>query len=138
MSGKGKQALHKAYWKGALWLTAGITLVALVGINTYIISAKVEHLAVGVAFSLLSSACFTGLLKRETARGSITLAPFLTYATARLLAALAVIGAFMALSGLRGRELLPFVIVFSIYFILTDALDALFMVKAVRGINKEA
>ena len=133
MSGKGKQALHKAYWKGALWLTAGITLVALVGINTYIISAKVEHLAVGVAFSLL-----TGLLKRETARGSITLAPFLTYATARLLAALAVIGAFMALSGLRGRELLPFVIVFSIYFILTDALDALFMVKAVRGANKEA
>lgn len=138
MSGKGGQALHKAYWMSALWLTAGITLLALVGINTYIISAKVEHLAVGVAFSLLSSACFTGLLKRETAGDSIRLAPFLTYATARLLAALAVIGAFMALSGLRGRELLPFVIVFFTYFILTDALDALYMVKAVRGANKEA
>ncbi|MBO4849733.1 MAG: hypothetical protein J5529_02390 [Prevotella sp.] len=138
MSRRGGDMLHKAYWKSALWLTAGITLLALLAINTYFLNAKVEHLVAGVAFSLLSAACFTGLLKKVTGENAMTLTPFLVYATARLLTAVAVIGAYMVFTGLRGRALLPFVLVFSTYFILLDALDAWFMMKAVRDINQQA
>lgn len=126
---------HKAYWKHAIWLMAGITLIALFTINTCSIKqVEVEHIIISVAFSLVFSFGFTKLLRNvESNGGSNAMRAFLLYATVRLLSAIALIGAYMAFTGLRGRQMLPFVLLFSIYFFLLDALDAFYMVRVTKA-----
>ena len=53
----------------------------------------------------------------------------LVYATLRLLVVIAIIVAYMMMTGERGMRLLPFVGVMSAYFIVLDVLDATFLVK---------
>ena len=125
---------HKAYWKRAIWLMAGITLLTLFAMQIWFLQVKVEHIAITVAFSMLFSIWFTLLLKKKEGDGSSnSMREFLLYATARLLAAVAIIASYMALTGLRGRQMLPFVLLFATYFILLDALDAVYMVKVTKA-----
>ncbi len=125
---------HKAYWKRAIWLMAGITLMTLFAMQVWLIQVKVEHITIGVLFSLLFSIWFTLLLRKmEGNGGNNAMRVFLLYATARLFSAVAVIAAYMALTGLRGRQMIPFVLLFATYFILLDALDAVYMVKVTKA-----
>ncbi|MBR7054551.1 MAG: hypothetical protein IKI26_07315 [Prevotella sp.] len=130
--------IHKAYWKSAIWLMAGISLLTLFAMQIWSLQVKVEHICIGVVFSLLFSICFTLLLnKMEGNGGANAMRVFLAYATARLLSALAVIASFMALTGQRGRQMMPFVLLFATYFILLDALDAAYMVKVMKVQQQE-
>ena len=61
---------------------------------------------------------------------------FLIYGVVRLLVALALIVVYMLVSGLRGRLLLPFVGLLSLYFIVIDVLDAAFLVKLQKELEK--
>ena len=125
---------HKAYWKMAIWLMAGITLLTLFAMQVWLIEVKVEHIFIGVVFSLLFSIWFTLLLKKvEGNGGNNAMRAFLVYATVRLLSAVAIIAAYMAITGLRGRQMIPFILLFAVYFILLDALDAVYMVKVMKA-----
>ena len=129
---------HKAYWKRAIWLMAGITLMTLFAMQTWLLQVKAEHIAIGVLFSMLFSIWFTLLLKKvEGNGGNNAMSAFLVYATARLLSAVAIIAAYMALTGQRGRQMMPFILLFATYFILLDVLDAVYMVKVTKAQLKE-
>ena len=119
----------KRYWKYALWLTAGLSLLALLALNVVFLPIRVEHILVAVAFSLLSSACMAMLVRRAVNARKVPLGEFLVYATLRLLVVIAIIVAYMMMTGERGMRLLPFVGVMSAYFIVLDVLDATFLVK---------
>ncbi len=113
---------------------AGITLATLFAMQVWLIQVKVEHITIGVLFSLLFSIWFTLLLRKmEGNSGNNAMRVFLLYAAARLFSAVAVIAAYMALTGLRGRQMIPFVLLFATYFILLDALDAVYMVKVTKA-----
>ena len=43
----------------------------------------------------------------------------------------------MAYTGVRGRGLLVFALLFSVYFILLDVLDAVFMLKVFKTLQQE-
>lgn len=125
---------HKAYWKMAIWLMAGITLLTLFAMQIWHIEVKVEHIFIGVLFSLLFSTWFTLLLKKvEVNGGNNAMRTFLVYATVRLFSAVVVIAAYMALTRLRGTQMIPFILLFTVYFILLDALDAFYMVKVMKA-----
>lgn len=134
------RSLKKApgqYWQRALWLIAGLTLVTLLLLNTFYWPVKVEELALVVAFSLLCSGVLTLILRKVlSSRRSSVLGVFMTYASVRLLAAIAVFVGYMLITGLRKTQLLPFAILFSVYFIVLDVLDAIFMIKVQRSLEK--
>ena len=119
----------RRYWKFALWLTAGVTLLALLTINVASFSIRVEHFVVAVAYSLLSSAWMSALVGKATKERKMPMGQFMIYGLVRLLVALALIVVYMLVTGLRGRLLLPFVGLLSLYFIVIDVLDAAFLVK---------
>lgn len=119
----------KRYWKYALWLTAGLSLLALLALNVVFLPIRVDHILVAVAFSLLSSACMAMLVQRAVNARKVPLGEFLVYATLRLLVVIAIIVAYMMMTGERGMRLLPFVGVMSAFFIVLDVLDAAFLVK---------
>lgn len=128
---------HKSYWKYALWIIAGISLLALFAINTFLPEVKVEHIVVSVVFSLVFCAWFSAILRKMLmAKGNPKL-PFLVYTTMRALMAIAVVGGYMAYTGVRGRGLLVFALLFSVYFILLDVLDAVFMLKVFKTLQQE-
>jgi hypothetical protein len=117
---------------------AGITLMTLFAMQTWLLQVKAEHIAIGVLFSMLFSIWFTLLLKKvEGNGGNNAMRAFLVYATARLLSAVAIIAAYMALTGQRGRQMMPFILLFATYFILLDVLDAVYMVKVTKAQLKE-
>ena len=131
------RAPHK-YWTFSLWLIAGITLLALVAHNVVLIQLNVTHLFIDVLFTILSSAALSVTLKHVLASAIPQLMKaFLIFSNVRLVAALVLIVGFALLSHLHGRELLPFVILFSVYFILQDVLDALFMLRLRKLIRQE-
>ena len=126
----------RRYWKYALWLTAGVTLLALLTINVASFSIRVEHFVVAVAYSLLSSAWMSALVGKATKERKMPMGQFLFYGVVRLLVALALIVVYMLVTGLRGRLLLPFVGLLSLYFIVIDVLDAAFLVKLQKELEK--
>lgn len=131
-------AYHKAYWKKAIWLMAGITLLTLFAIQIWHLQVQVEHIAIAVAFSLVFCIWYTLLLKKlEGNGGNNAMRAFMLYVTIRLLAAIAIIGAYMVLTGLRGRQMMPFILLFAIYFLILDALDAIYMVKVTKSLTQE-
>ena len=125
------------YWQRSLWVIAGLTLVALLLLNTFYWPVKVEELALSVAFSLLSSGAMKIVLRKVLSSGRPgMLGTFMTYASVRFLAAIAVLVGYMLITGLRKTQLLPFAIVFSVYFIVLDVLDAIYMIKVQRILEK--
>ena len=126
------------YWQRALWLITGLTLVALLLLNTFYWPIKVEELALAVAFSLLSSGVMTLILRKVRSSGPSKMpGSFMAYAFVRLLAAIAVIVGYMLITGLRKTQLLPFVIVFSVYFIVIDVLDAVYLLKVQKALRSQ-
>jgi predicted ferric reductase len=126
------------YWQYSLWLIAGLTLVALLLSNTLYWPVKAVELVVTVVFSLLSSAAMALTMRKmlDTGRRSI-LGAFSAYAALRFLAAIAVIVGYMLITGARRQQLLPFVILFSVFFVILDALDAVYMVKVQRVLERK-
>lgn len=137
MSGGFLDVASRLYWKHALWLTAGITLVALLAANVMNTPVDITHIAVAVLFSLLSGCAMAMVIKRVTTLRKPCLGTFLIYAIMRILVACAIIAAYMMVTGQRGRELLPFVVVLAVYFILLDALDAWYMVRVQKALERE-
>lgn len=137
MSGDFVPEAASRYWKHSLWLTVGITLLALLGLNVLYATAYAGIITVAVLFSLLSAVAMTGVLRRVAATRQPCIGAFLAYALLRLAAALACIVGYMMVTGLRGSQLLPFVIVLSAYFILLDALDAWYMVRIQKALRNE-
>ena len=137
MSGGFLDVASRLYWKHALWLTAGITLVALLASNVMYTPVDITHIAVAVLFSLLSGCAMAMVIKRVTTLRKPCLGTFLIYAIMRIFVACAIIAAYMMVTGQRGRELLPFVIVLAVYFILLDALDAWYMVRVQKALERE-
>ena len=126
------------YWQRSLWVIAGLTLVALLLLNTFYWPVKVEELALSVAFSLLSSGAMKIVLRKVLSSGRPgMLGTFMTYASVRFLAAIAVLVGYMLITGMRKTQLLPFAIVFSVYFIVLDVLDAIYMIKVQRFLEKQ-
>lgn len=137
MSGGFLDVASRLYWKHALWLTAGITLIALLAANVMYTPVDITHIVVAVLFSLLSGCAMAMVIKRVTTLRKPCLGTFLIYAILRIFVACAIIAAYMMVTGQRGRELLPFVIVLAVYFILLDALDAWYMVKVQKALERE-
>ena len=127
----------RQYWKHALWLTAGITLIALLAANVMYAPVDISSVMVAVLFSLLSGGAMEMVIKHVAKQRKPCLGTFLTYATLRIVVALALIAGYMMVTGLRGRQLLPFVILLSVYFILLDALDAWYMVRVQKVLESE-
>lgn len=137
MSGGFLTVASRRYWKHMLWLTTGLTLIALLAANVLYWQVSIWHLAVSVAFSLISGFAMMGVLRRVASRREPCLGCFLTYATLRIVAAIAILAAYMILTGARGRQLLPFALVLSVYFILLDALDAWYMVRVQKALESK-
>ena len=127
----------RQYWKHALWLTAGITLIALLAANVMYAPVNITHIVVAVLFSLLSGCAMAMVIKRVATQRKPCMGSFLTYAVLRIFVACAIIAAYMMVTGLRGRELLPFVILLAVYFILLDVLDAWYMVRVQKELGRE-
>lgn len=127
----------RQYWKHALWLTAGISLIALLAVNVMYAPVYITHILVAVLFSLLSGCAMAMVIKRVATLRKPCMGAFLAYALLRLFAACAIIAVYMMVTGLRGKELLPFVILLAVYFILLDALDAWYMVRVQKELERE-
>ena len=126
------------YWKHALWITAAVTLLMLLAENVFFVGIDVTQVALAVAFALVSSAVMAWMIKRLVKKDSPKpIQEFLTFASLKLAAALALIAGYMITTGLRGAKLLPFAVTLTVYFLLLDALDAFYMVKVQRMIQKQ-
>jgi len=134
--GESRPTAASRYWKYALWLTATLTLLALMAIQMAWLPIQIGHITVAVAFSLLSSACMCLLIGKATRQGRLPIGPLLAYALGRLLVAVALILGYMLGTHARGMQLLPFVGVLVVFFIVIDVLDAAFLVKLQKTLDK--
>ena len=126
------------YWKHALWITAAVTLLMLLAENVFFVGIDVTQVALAVAFALVSSAVMAWMIGRLTKSDSPKpIQSFLTFASLKLAAAVVLIAGYMITTGLRGSKLLPFAVTLTVYFLLLDALDAFYMVKVQRMIQKQ-
>ena len=131
------RAPHR-YWTYSLWLIAGLTLVALIAYNVFFVQLNVTHVFIVVLFALLSSVALSLTLKHVLASEQPRLMrAFFIFSNIRLLAAIFLIVGYALLSQQRGKELLPFVITLSVYFILQDVLDTLFVVRLRNKVEQE-
>ena len=125
------------YWTYSLWLVAGVTLLALLAHNVVLFQLDVMHVFISVLFALLSSVALLMVLKSVLGSKSPRLMKaFFVFSNVRLLAAILLIVGYAWVSHLSGKELLPFVIVLSVYFILQDVLDTLFVVKLHKSMEQ--
>ena len=131
------RAPHR-YWTYSLWLIAGFTLVALIAYNVFFVQLNVTHICIVVLFSQISSMSLSMTLKHVLASEQPRLMrAFFIFSNIRLLAAIFLIVGYALLSQQRGKELLPFVITLSVYFILQDVLDTLFVVRLRNKVEQE-
>ena len=125
------RAPHR-YWTYSLWLIAGLTLVALIAYNVFFVQLNVTHVFIVVLFALLSSVVLSLTLKHVLASEQPRLMrAFFIFSNIRLIVGYAL------LSQQKGKELLPFVIILSVYFILQDVLDTLFVVRLRNKVEQE-
>lgn len=125
------------YWTYSLWLVAGVTLLALLAHNVVLFQLDVMHVFISVLFALLSSVALLMVLKSVLGSKSPRLMKaFFIFSNVKLLAAILLIVGYAWVSHLSGKELLPFVIVLSVYFILQDVLDTLFVVKLHKSMEQ--
>ena len=126
----------RRYWKYALWTTVGITLAVLLLDNVLFLPVEVSHIITAVVFSLVSALAMKVAIRQAVdSEGRKAMKAFFAYAVARLLVAVALIAGYMAVTGVRGRALLPFVIVLSVYYLVLDVLDAVSMTRVLKALE---
>ena len=126
------------YWTYSLWLVAGVTLLALLAHNIVLFRLDVMHVFISVLFALFSSVALLSVLKSVLSSAHPRLMKaFFIFSNIRLVAALILIVGYAWLSHHGGKELLPFVVVLSVYFILQDVLDTLFVVRLRKTIEQD-
>ncbi len=131
------RAPHR-YWTYSLWLVAGLTLLALLAYNAVFVQLDVTHVFIVVLFSLLSSVALSLTLKSVIASAQPRLMKaFFVFSNIRLLAAAALILGYAYCNGSYGKDLLPFVIVFSVYFFLQEVFDTLFVLRLRKKVEQE-
>ena len=119
-------------------MSVGISLVVLLMSNVRPMGIDVGYIIADVAFSLISAAVLSIIIRRLLISGSTSpLKAFACYAMLRIVAAVALIAGFMMISGKRGMEILPFVVLFFVFFILQDAIDAVYLVKVQKYLQKD-
>ena len=118
-------------------MCVGFSLVALVVNNVRPMGIDVTYIITGAVFSLVSAAALSVIIRRQLhTNGASSLKAFAFYAVLRLVAAVAVIAGYMMISGKRGKEMLAFAILFFAYFILQDAIDAIYLVRVQKHLQK--
>ena len=118
------------YWTYSLWLVAGVSLLALLAHNVVLFQLDVTHIFISVLFALSSSVALLLVLRSVlVSKHPRLMKSFFIFSNIRLVAALLLIMGYARFSHLGGKDLLPFVIVLSVYFILQDVLDTLFVVR---------
>ena len=129
-AGNPTASITHRYWTYSLWLVAGVTLLALLAHNVGLFQLDVTHIFISVLFALSSSVALLLVLRSIlVSKHPRLMKSFFIFSNIRLLAALLLIVGYAKFSHFGGRELLPFVIVLSVYFILQDVLDTLFVMR---------
>ena len=129
--------IGRRYYKGSLWLVAGLALVGLFVINLCDLSEFINPLVISALYSLVTNIAYGEAWKASARVSSGALTRFYLGASAvRLLLAALVTAAVCVLDGNR-QPIINFVIVFFAFYMAMLVFDGAFFARLERKLNQK-